>query len=207
MNKGRILVEQNDGNEVAYNSHKDRWSRKAKHQIPLSEKSDVKERYYKGDVAIYENSAVEVIIDTDKNYLTGIKVDGKLKMVPDNKLVRLEENVLGGLQSVTPLNRIMQLAGLSTPVVMGDDANSEQLDEAQDPTNMFEGLYKANLAGEFKNNPDAARIATVGQIMVGLNSVIEPLRDKVDPAVMSKLNVAVGLGAALIKQSREMLKA
>jgi hypothetical protein len=123
---------------------------------------------------------------------------------------QLDEGVLGGMQPLNPINRIMQLAGLSTTNIVEPVAETETqeisvITEA-DATNMFDALYKANANGEYKNNPDAARIATIGQIMVGLESQVEPLRGKLAADMEQKLNVAVGLGAALITAAKNMLK-
>jgi hypothetical protein len=122
----------------------------------------------------------------------------------------LEEGVLGGMQPLNPINRIMQLAGISTNNIMEPVAETETEESAviaeADATNMFDGLFKANANGEYRNNPDAARIATIGQIMAGLESQIEPLRGKLAPDMEQKLNVAVGLGAALITAAKNMLK-
>jgi len=120
---------------------------------------------------------------------------------------QLDEGVLGGMQPLNPINRIMQLAGLSTNNIIEpvSDPTPGIIEEA-DATNMFDALYKANANGEYKNNPDAARIATIGQIMAGLESQVEPLRGKLAADMEQKLNVAVGLGAALITAAKNMLK-
>jgi len=122
---------------------------------------------------------------------------------------QLDEGVLGGMQPLNPINRIMQLAGFSTSNIVepvAETESEESMIEEADATNMFDGLFKANANGEYRNNPDAARIATIGQIMVGLESQIEPLRGKLAPDMEQKLNVAVGLGAALITAAKNMLK-
>jgi hypothetical protein len=106
---------------------------------------------------------------------------------------------------------MMQLAGLSVPTVIepSTDAveiaeDSKQIQEA-DATNMFDGLFKANASGEFKNNPPAARLATIGQILVSLNSQIEQLGDEIDPGTKSKLDAVLGIGAVMISSARKML--
>ena len=209
MKSKRIMAEQSNGTEALYNSYKDRWSRRAKHQLAKAERTTVKSNWECGDLALYEGTHVEVIVPNGPNKTIGILWNGSTKMVAERKLVKLDENVVGGLLSVNPINRMMQLAGISVPMTIGETADSEEnkdeLMEA-DATNMFEALMKANLAGEFKNNPDAARLATVGQVMVGLENVIQPLREKVTPDLVSKLDAAVGLGAALLQTAQRMLK-
>lgn len=210
MKPQRIMAEQNDGSEELYNSHKDRWSRNAKHQLPLAEKHNLINQWKKGDIALFEGQHVEIIIPKGPNSTVGIVVDGKTKMVVEKLLSKIDEAVMGGLLAVSPLNRMMQLAGISNPSTITPSeepiAETEVLNEA-DPTNMFNALMKANLAGEFKNNPDAARVATIGQIMAGLETVVAPLRTKLEPDMLKKIDVAVGLGAAFIKNARLMTKA
>lgn len=204
MKKKKIMAEQNNGKDALYNSHKDRWSRKAKHQIPLAEKHIVGDIWTKGEWALYENSPVEILVETNENMLTGIKINNKVKMVNSTKLTKIDESAMGGLISLNPLNRMMQLAGISTPFNI-ESKEPETLKEA-DATNMFNSLMKANQAGEYKNNPEAAALATVGQILTGLSNVIEQLRDTVDASLMTKLDTAVGLGAFLIKTAKEKTK-
>lgn len=210
MKPQRIMAEQNDGSEELYNSHKDRWSRNAKHQLPLAEKHNLINQWKKGDIALFEGHQVEIVIPRGPNSTVGIMYNGQTKMVTETNLQKIDEAVMGGLMAVSPLNRMMQLAGISNPTTMSPAQDTvmetELLNEA-DPTNMFNGLMKANLSGEYKNNPDAARVATVGQIMVGLESVIAPLRTKMEPDMLKKLDVAVGLGAALVKTAKEMTQA
>ena len=217
MRPNRIMAEQNDGNEELWNSTRDRWSRKAKHPMPAHARAEISNDWQKGDLAIYEGKEVEVTISCGPNSTVGIMIDGKTRMVRESKLARIEEGVMGGMQSLNPINRMMQLAGISAPLVIGPsepdiNLSENEIDEEReilaeaDPTNMFNSLFKANMGGEFRNNPDAARIATVGQIMVGLESQIAELRGKVDPNLENKLNIAPGLGALLIKTAREKIK-
>lgn len=210
MKPQTIMAEQNDGSEELYNSHKDRWSRNAKHPLPLAEKHNIVNQWKKGDIALYEGLEVEIVVPKGPNSTVGILLTGKTKMVQETKLQKIDENVIGGLQPLNPLNRMMQLAGISNPTVMApveETTDDPQVLTEADPTNMFNSLMKANLAGEFKNNPDAARVATIGQIMAGLESMVEPLRTKLPPDMLSKLDVAVGLGVAFIKNAQMMTKA
>ena len=210
MKPKKIMAEQNNGDEALYNSQKDRWSRQAKHPIPLAEKGRVDNTWECGDMALYEGQQVEVIVPRGPNKTVGIILHGATKMVSERRLSKIEEHVMGGIQSLNPLNRMMQLAGISTPAIM-EPVETNQLEENEnlfeaDPSNMFNGLMRANLAGEYKNNPDAARLATVGQIMVGLETIVDPLRQKVTPDLVNKLDAAVGLGAALLKSAQAMTK-
>jgi hypothetical protein len=222
MRLKKIVAEQNDQGIALWNTEQDRWSRRAKHPLRINEISiENPVVWEQGEIAIYESQQVEISIPDGPDGTTGIILEGRTKMVMTSKLTKLDENVLGGMQPLNPINRIMQLAGISVPATLepaaerteesaGSAINNEDvvddiLEEA-DSTNMFESLFRANLNGEYRNNPDAARLATIGDIMVGLESQITPLHGKVTPDLESKLNVAVGLGAALITAAKAMLK-
>ena len=160
----------------------------------------------KGEVAVYESQAVEITIPQGPNGTIGILLEGRTKMVLGSRLSKIDEGVMGGMQPLNPINRMMQLAGISSPIIAEPVLEDEQIAEA-DSTNMFEQLFKANLNGEYRNNPDAARLATIGEVMAGLDSQVEPLRGKVTPDLENKINMAIGLGAALITAAKNMTKA
>lgn len=207
MKPQRIMAEQADGSEELFNSHKDRWSRNAKHPLPGAEKNNINPNLAAGDTVLFEGQEYLVVIPKGPFSTVGISVNGKTKMVLENHLTKLTEGVMGGLQQISPINRMMQLAGISNPTIatpVEDKIEETEVLTEADPTNMFNALMKANLAGEYKNNPDAARVATMGQVMVGLESVIAPLRAKMEPDMLNKLDVAVGLGAALVKAAKQM---
>lgn len=208
MKPHRIMAPQNASKEALWNSSNDRWSRNAKHPMNVNEiielaEEDVNEEsnWTVGDTAIYNDQSVEITIPNGPDGTVGIMYEGKLKMVMADTLT---EGVMGGMTALSPINRMMQLAGISNPTIIGE----EQLSEA-DATNMFNQLFRANLAGEFKNNPAAARLATVGQIMVGLGAMVNELKTKdgIESDLATKLDTAVGLGAFLIQNAQGMLKA
>lgn len=212
MKPHHIMAEQNNGDEALWNSTGDRWSRNAKHQMNLSARLDVQNDWQQGDVALYEGQQVEVSIPQGPNSTVGILIQGKTRMVGEAKLTRIEEGVMGGMTQLSPINRMMQLAGISVPVTIDPDSPADVVEEdvemivEADPSNMFNSLLKANSTGEFKNNPTAARVATVGQVMVGLESQISELRGKVPADIESKLDASVGIGALMIKTARNMLR-
>lgn len=209
MKPPRIMAPQNSSKEALWNSSNDRWSRNAKHPMNVNEiielaEEDINEEsstWAVGDTAIYNDQTVEITIPNGPDGTIGIMFEGELKMVTADTLT---EGVMGGMTALSPINRMMQLAGISNPTIIGE----EQLEEA-DATNMFNQLFRANLSGEFKNNPPAARLATVGQIMVGLGSMVNELKtkDKIAPDLATKLDTAVGLGAFLMQHAQGMLKA
>jgi len=209
----KIIAEQPDDDLVLWNTENDRWSRKAKHPLRLNEIPDSSViSWDKGDYAMYESCVVEIAKPKGPNKTIGIILEGQMKMVLSNKLSKIDEGVLGGMQSLNPLNRIMQLAGISVPSIAEpavsedisiDISKSDTILES-DATNMFEQLMQANLNGEYRNNPDAARLATIGDVMVGLQSQIEPLEGKIAPDIQNKITAAVGLGAALLTAAKGM---
>jgi hypothetical protein len=207
MKPMKIVAEQTNEDLVLWNTENDRWSRKAKHQLRINE-VDTEQciTWEKGDIAVYESHAVEVTVPKGPNGTIGILFEGRTKMVLVSRLERLDEGVLGGMQPLNPINRIMQLAGIGTPTIVEPVVETEEIEEA-DSTNMFQQLFNANLNGEYRNNPDAARLATIGQIMVGLESQVEPLRGKVTSDLENKINMAVGLGAALMTAAKSMTQA
>lgn len=206
----KIVAPLNDIDETLWNSKEDRWSRNAKHQISADD-IDTRHIWEKGDFAIYEGQEVEVLVSKGPNFTVGISLNGRTKMVKENKLTPLAEGVMGGLLALNPLNRMMQLAGLSSgnpnPVKEESELTPTSLNDViseDDTTNMFTQLFKANLNGEYRNNPPAARLATVGEILAGLSSVTGELTGKVDPNLLSKLTAAIGLGPALLQQAKAM---
>lgn len=206
----KIVAPLNDIDEALWNSKEDRWSRNAKHQISTDD-IDTRHIWEKGDFAVYEGQEVEILVSKGPNFTVGISFNGRTKMVKESKLKPLTEGVMGGLLALNPLNRMMQLAGLSNgnsePVKEESELSPTSLDNViseDDTTNMFTQLFKANLNGEYRNNPPAARLATVGEILAGLSSVVGELTGKVDPNLLAKITSAIGLGPALMQQAKAM---
>lgn len=204
----RIMAPQDTSNDALYNSTHDRWSRRAKHPLQISEAEDmIENNWEKGDIANYKGNDVTVEIPTGPNNTVGIIYEGTLKMVLTDAL---SESVMGGMNPLNPINRMMQLAGLSVRNIMepSNIINEEpELIEEVDATNMFQQLMKTNFSGEYKNNPGAARLATVGQILIGLSSVVNDMtaKNEIPADVTSKLDAVVGLGAYLTQTARKML--
>lgn len=210
MKPMHIMAEQANGTDALWNTTDDRWSRRAKYQLNLAAKLPSDNNWELGDIALYENDYVEISITDGPNSTIGILVNGQTKMVRGSTLTKLDENVVGGMRPLNPLNRMMQLAGLGSPTIIGEDEeiaedDVEIISEANTDT-MFDGLYRTNSTGEFKNNPEAARLATIGQIMIGLESQVNELRENSDQELIKKLDAAIGLGALLIKTAKEMLR-
>lgn len=228
MSKMKITTQVDlDETEGLWNTTNDRWSRRAKHQLSKNELQGAADfsQFAKGDNAVYEGQEVEVRIPIGPNGTTGIMLEGHLKMVNRSKLQTLEEasGVMGGMKPLGPLNRIMQLAGLehSGSVVeteeetetlvdssQTDESDAEEiLDEAANAGTMFNQLLMANNNNPaYKNNPTAAKVATVGQVLAGLESVIGELPTDLPQTISSHIKMVPGIGAELIKAAGTMTK-
>ena len=183
-----------DGSEGLYETTIDRWSRNAKHQFSKGEVSDITDlpQFEEGEIVMFE---------------------GHLKMVHHSKLEKLEEGVMGGVQTMTPINRIMQLAGLEhTGTVVaetGDEPESigDEVLEEDAAGNMFNQLLQKNENDPaYKNNPDAARLATVGQVLASMQGIIKDLPESLPNNIASQLKMVPGIGANLITTAKTLTK-
>lgn len=203
MKPSCIMAEQTDGNEAVWNSSGDRWSRKAKHQLKKSEMSSILDEWSIGDIAIYEGQQVEISIPNGPNSTVGIIISGKTKMVNETKLSKLDEGVMGGLKPLDPINRMVQLAGISVPATIS--STSDQINEEEITKGAIDSIYKSNLSSQFKNNPAAAKLAAVGQVLVSLGQYIDDVKDTVDQESINKIANIDTIGAAMISTARAML--
>lgn len=199
----KIVAPQNEVEEALWNTKDDKWSRNAKHPITGTDLEPPNYIWEKGDFAIYEGQQVEIIVAQGAKSTVGISLNGRTKMVKGDKLSPLNEGVLGGLTQLSPLNRIMQLAGLAMEV-KEDEVSEPQTITEDDSTNMFTQLFRANLNGEYRNNPQAARVATIGQILEGLSNQTANLQGAVSQDIMTKITAALGLGPALLQFAKSM---
>lgn len=173
-----------DGNEGLYETTDDRWSRNAKHHMSKSELTNPPDTvdFEVGESAIYEGNTVEVKIPRGPKGTTGIMVEGHLKMVPHSHLLKLDEGVLGGVMSMNPINRIMQLAGLEhsgtvlpeveeTITVDSDARITEEQDVLTEAgtTNTLNQLITLTMnTARFKGNEEAARLQVYGELMAAI---------------------------------------
>mgnify|MGYP007090086552 CR=1 FL=1 len=199
------------GNEGLYETTVDRWSRNAKHQLAKAElvNASDEQQFDENEVVIYEGQEVTVKIPQGPKGTAGIMFEGHLKMVHHSKLTKLDEGVMGGVQTMTPINRIMQLAGLEhTGAVAVEETElaEEQLDEDA-AGNMFDQLLTKNQNDpKYKNNPDAAKIATVGQVLAGLQGVLSDIPADLPSGIANQLKAVPGIGASLITAASQMTK-
>ena len=201
MKPKHIMAEQLDGEEVLFNTSNDRWSRNAKHHLSLSKSEISKINWNKGDIAIYEGNEVEIIIPSGPNATVGILYEGKTKMVLDKKL-SINEGVIGGIKSIDSINRIMQLAGLNSESIITEPASKieevEIIENTITSKDMFNKLLELNLSGKYKNNIEAAKLATVGQFISAIEIQLSESSELFLSDKLAKINEAVKLGKSLI---------
>lgn len=195
-----------DETEGLFNTTSDRWSRRAKHQLSHAELQSASEvsDFSKGETAMYEGQEVEIRIPLGPRGTAGVMLEGHLRMVDRSKLSKLEEGVMGGLKPMTPLNRIMQLAGLEHS---GSVLEAGPIEEAAGAGTMFDSLYKANLNNpSYKNNPDAAKMATIGEVLASMQSIIADLPADLPNDIATQLKTVPAIGANLVKTASAMTK-
>ncbi len=199
------------GNEGLYETTIDRWSRNAKHQLAKAElvNASDEQQFDENEVVMYEGQEVTVKIPQGPKGTAGIMFEGHLKMVHHSKLTKLDEGVMGGVQTMIPINRIMQLAGLEhsgATTVVEDEQTPDQLNE-DGAGNMFNQLLTKNQNDpKYKNNPDAAKIATIGQVLAGLQSVLVDIPEDLPSGIATQLKAVPGIGASLITAASTMTK-
>ena len=124
---------QTDLNETEglYDSHQDRWSRRAKRHFSRAELLSLESNdrlFEQNETVIYRNSEVKVKIPEGPRQSVGILFEGKLRMVTKSDLTKLDEMVMG-MTALQPISRMMELAGVGTrePVVESDDDCCESI--------------------------------------------------------------------------------
>lgn len=208
-----------NGEEGLYETTVDRWSRNAKHHLSKGELASANAvvTFEEGETAVYEGHEVEVKIPQGPKGTTGILFEGRLKMVHHSKLMKLDEGVMGGVQTMSPINRIMQLAGLEhTGVVSSDQLIPESDEESPDTGEM---ITEANLTGtfnqlvssvpaQFRDNPEAARLYVMGSLISVMAKDLQttPLQTKVGMDKMKNLRLLAPMGADLVKSAQDLTR-
>lgn len=124
----------------------------------------------------------------------------------------LTEGIMGGVKPIASIGRMMQLAGVAyDESVSEDDIAEDRIIEEVIITEdaLTTQLVNSNMNGEFKNNPVAAKIAAIGQLMVAASPLVEDIKNAADnsvtPDMMNKLKAAIALGATFITNARTMV--
>ncbi|MNK29867.1 hypothetical protein D3C87_482700 [compost metagenome] len=93
-------------------ARRDAWSRNAKHK-GRSYESIEESIFTQGESVQFEGSDCSVQIPSGPNGTVGLLIDGKVRMVRESDITRVDEGVLG-MTKVDPLYRLRELAGVKS---------------------------------------------------------------------------------------------
>jgi hypothetical protein len=196
------------GAEGLYETNVDRWSRNAKHHFAKSELVSANDQpeFEEGDVALYEGKEVSIKIPMGPKKTIGIMVENHLKMVHQSKVIKLEEMVMGGIKSVTPLNRIMQLAGLQHSGAVEHIVEDEVLTETDAEGMLKQLVVAAQNMPQYKNNTDAAKLYVIGSVLSQIATDLNNTKFQTAgaQAKITELQPLGALGADLIKTAQTL---
>lgn len=113
-------------------SRKDAFSRNAKHKNKHYEAIE-ESAFTQGETVQFEGADCQVQIPAGPNGTVGLLVDGKVRMVRESDVARIDEGVLG-MTKVDPLYRLKELAGVksSGKPELAEDDFSATVDPAMD---------------------------------------------------------------------------
>ena len=201
------------GDEGLYETNVDRWSRNAKHHMAKSDLIGATElaQFEEGDMVIYEGQTVSIKIPQGPKNTAGIMFEGHLPMVHTSKLAKMDEAVMGGVQTMTPINRIMQLAGLEHTGTVSSEIAEQVVDEEiiseADAAGLMAQLVTAAMnQPQYKNNEEAARLFVIGSILSEIYKDVttNKLQTVVGQGKMTELNPLGAMGADLIKSAQTL---
>jgi hypothetical protein len=198
-----------NGSEGLYETTADRFSRQAKHHLSQQEKINASMLLGLeiGDMVIYEGREAEVRIAQGPRATVGIIHEGNLKMVHESKVTRkVEEGVLGGVQAMPAINRMMQLAGLESGPVVVEENQTIMEDMGADMLGKM--IAQAEQLPAYKGNAEAARFYVIGALLsaIGSNVNANPPQTVVGQSKKQELTPLATIGADLIKSSQDMTK-
>jgi hypothetical protein len=198
-----------NGSEGLYETTADRFSRQAKHHLSQQEKINASMLLGLeiGDMVIYEGREAEVRIAQGPRATVGIIHEGNLKMVHESKVTRkVEEGVLGGVQAMPAINRMMQLAGLESGPVVVEENQTIMEDMGTDMLSKM--IAQAEQLPAYKGNAEAARFYVIGALLsaIGSNVNANPPQTVVGQSKKQELTPLATIGADLIKSSQDMTK-
>lgn len=109
----------------------------------------------------------------------------------------VQEGVMGGLKTLDPLGRMLQLAGVNhSPEVLEEDAASNSIRQL---------VKSAENMPEFKGNKEAARLYVMGTMLAAIyqNSQSQPFQTVQAQAKTKALTTLGAMGADFIKTARQ----
>jgi len=198
-----------NGAEGLYETTADRFSRQAKHHLSQGEIASAVliPQYEVGEQVIYEGRSTEVRIAQGPRNTVGIIDKGNLKMVHETKISkRIQEGVLGGVQAMPALNRMMQLAGLENS---GAVIAEETLVEDMGNDMLGKLVTQAENMPQYKGNAEAARFYVIGSLLSAISGSVKanPPQTAAGQQKQQELNALAVMGADLIKSAQDMTKA
>jgi hypothetical protein len=123
----------------------------------------------------------------------------------------MDEAVMGGVQTMTPINRIMQLAGLEHTGTVSSEIAEQVVDEEiiseADAAGLMAQLVTAAMnQPQYKNNEEAARLFVIGSILSEIYKDVttNKLQTVVGQGKMTELNPLGAMGADLIKSAQTL---
>lgn len=87
----------------------------------------------------------------------------------------VEEGLLGGIQGLAPINRIMQLAGLQSGSVVESDDQPLAEDTASMANLMNQEYNKTASSADYRDKKDLAVLATMSSVLEAMNVLISKL--------------------------------
>ena len=132
-----------------------------------------------------------------KSELTNVEsTDGSADVV--------KEGVLGCIQGLPPINRIMQLAGLNSANSVVEEDTQELAEDVASLANLINQEYnKISNSADYRNKPDLAVIATLGTFFEAINALITKLPSTMPAGINDNMVTAIksmpGIGATMLK--------
>ena len=168
-------------------------------------------QYEIGEQVIYEGKTTEVRIVQGPRNTVGIIDRGNLKMVHESKISKkIEEGVLGGVQAMPTINRMLQLAGLEhSGAVVAEEVTGPDINEDANDDMLSKLQQSAENMPQYKGNAEAARFYAAGSIlaMLGKSFADTPPQTVVGQQKLQALNTLTAMGADFIKSADTMSKA
>ena len=143
--RGHAQITERSEDVGLYDSAVDKWSRNARHHFSRNDIAAVPETinetvYEVGDVVGYQGDEVTVKIPHGPHDTVGIILEGKMRMVDRSHLYSLEEHIMGSMTELSPLNRVMKLAGIASNPVTEETAQEDQILPAHNDNTAASGL-------------------------------------------------------------------
>ena len=176
---------------------RDAWDRNAKHKKSYMGESS----FTQGETVQYGDREAPVHVPAGPNGTVGLLIDGKVKMVREDEITRVDEGVIG-MTKIDPINRLAALAGIrnattivedefdATPAMddfavaddvddpmgadLGGDAGSDVADLANDPIVSMDGGDSLDPMGNDLGSVEFANADMDADDMFGADDLGQP---------------------------------